>query len=246
MTVKRRIHTGASEKKAESIRVNAIVIAMKGKQKKAYAALQAFMVAVEAGRYGKGDDFDVNMWINEADELVYAAGTGHLIEEEISKTDAGKENSLEAWSDIILKKTVKVCMMVDWMAVPCEDAEYEDIEREMQLHTEIPANKFSFERRVHPHQLTNKRLDLYIIDFGGVMPGSEDTIVSHFRELVRQVEEKPNTLFIIWTRMTKGWYIEALQKENPELEAVNVIFRDEHAGWILAVNQWLTDAMKGG
>ena len=113
-------------------------------------------------------------------------------------------------------ETVKVCMMVDWMAVPSEDEEYEEIERDLiPLCKPIHENRFSFERRVFPHQLRNKRVDLYIIDFGGVLPGCDETIVGHFRELVQQIEDKPNTLFIIWTKMTKRWYTVALQEENP-------------------------------
>ncbi len=58
-----------------------------------------------------------------------------------------------------------------------------------------------------------------------MLPGCEDMILSHFRELVKQIQEKPNTLFIIYSVMTQGWYKEAIERYAPELkEDFNVLF----------------------
>ncbi len=135
---------------------------------------------------------------------------------------------------------IKVCMLVDFMAIPTEDDEYTEIEC---LIKDILECEISFERGVYPHELSNKKVDIYVIDYGGVLPGCESMIASHFRELVNQVENKQNTLFIIWTTMTLNWYMEIIKKDNPELQHPNVIFREERYFtdidyWIKQVKKW--------
>jgi len=62
------------------------------------------------------------------------------------------------------------------------------------------------------------------MDFGGVGPGCEDSIISLFGSLIEQIQEKPNCLFVIYSTFTQRWYENAIQKYAPELEAPNVVY----------------------
>jgi hypothetical protein len=123
---------------------------------------------------------------------------------------------------------MKVCTFVDFMG--CGDLtpedEYLEIRKWIENLLGIPVE---YETESHPAYLDNKPVDIFIMDFGGMLPGCEDTIRSIYRELVRQVEEKPNTLFILYSAFTEQWYKEVMQMVSPDLrDAHNVVYiRDE-------------------
>ena len=119
---------------------------------------------------------------------------------------------------------MKIGLLADWM-----DAERDYPFMEEQMRNIFPTARFK--RDLWPHQIPGECLDLYVIDFGGTLPGCEDTVMSHMRELVRQIEENPSVTFLIWTEMTVSWYTEAIAEENPELKAPNVIICDWNGEW---------------
>jgi hypothetical protein len=84
---------------------------------------------------------------------------------------------------------------------------------------------------VLPHQLKNKPVDLYVFDVGGLgcQMGSGDSLTfSHVRTLAEMVQERPNTLFVLWSSFTTAWYKEIVSEEFPELaNAPNVLHRYE-------------------
>lgn len=104
-----------------------------------------------------------------------------------------------------------VGMCVDWMGN--EQEEYEEIKEEIKKILE--QEKIIFKEGIMPHMI-NTPLDLYIVDFGGVLSGCDDTIISFFGGLLDSIENRPQTLFIIWTSFTLDWYIKALHKEAKE------------------------------
>lgn len=121
---------------------------------------------------------------------------------------------------------MKICSLVDPMGtfdITPED-EYRQIKERLQ---DIFPEKFFYSTDVFPHQLENQKVDIYIIDFGGMLPGCEDMIRSNFRELVKQIDEKQSTLFIIWSAMTVKWYEQVIYDIEPNLKQPNVICR----GW---------------
>ena len=83
--------------------------------------------------------------------------------------------------------------------------------------------KFIFKSDKYPHDLENEKVDIYVIDFGGLLPGCDSAIASVYRELLTQIGEKPNTLFILWSQFTFDWYKDMMTEVAPDLEGFNVI-----------------------
>jgi len=69
-----------------------------------------------------------------------------------------------------------------------------------------------------------KKVDIYIMDLGGLGPGCEDSIMSLYRSLIDQVKNKPSCLFVIYSQFTQSWYEDAMRTYAPELKASNVIY----------------------
>ncbi len=118
-----------------------------------------------------------------------------------------------------------ICALVDHMG--CLDMtpedEYEQIKTWMERILET--KDFVFKTDVQPWDLKNQLVDVYIIDYGGVMPGCDGMIEGIYRELIKQIEEKPNTLFVLWSQFTCRWYEEMMEDVTPELKGFNVTKR---------------------
>lgn len=110
---------------------------------------------------------------------------------------------------------MKIGMCLDFMGCGemTQEDEYAEIEKQFR---NILGNKCSFIRNMYPYKLSNDLVDIYIFDFGGMLPGCQDTIDSHVRDLIQQIEDHPNTLFVIWSNFTGRMFIELLEKEATE------------------------------
>ncbi len=144
-------------------------------------------------------------------------------------------------------KMIKVCALVDVMASSLETPEEEYISIQAEIQG-VLGREVSFESDVMPHDLIGKKVDVYVIDYGGMMPGCDSLINSIFQEVIKQVADKPNTLFIIWTIMSEGWYVDLIKDESPELkDAPNVLFRRLGSGndvYREALKQWIETSGK--
>ena len=125
---------------------------------------------------------------------------------------------------------MKICICVDPMSSSIfdydVDKEYEEIKKEFveRFH----GIELEFETQVMPHHLDNKPLDVYVFDYGGMMPGCEDLIKSLFREFIKQAEDHPNTAFVLFSNFSERWYkemIEADFSQYVENKQHNVIFK---------------------
>lgn len=85
------------------------------------------------------------------------------------------------------------------------EEEYDEIEAAFQ--EELPKTKFHFVRNVQPNALSNSSFDVYLFDFGGLCYSdpSGGFRMSLAREITKQVEERPNTLFIPYSKMTRDY-----------------------------------------
>jgi hypothetical protein len=108
---------------------------------------------------------------------------------------------------------MRIGMCLDFMGCGemTQDDEYTEIEKQF---CKILGKKCSFVRDMYPHLLSNDMVDIYVFDFGGMMPGCQDTIDSHVRELIKQIEDHPNTLFVIWSDFTGRMFLELLENES--------------------------------
>ena len=111
--------------------------------------------------------------------------------------------------------SLKIGMLVDFMGGgdKTPEDEYQEIEN---LFKEILEETATFTRDIFPDKLSNDFVDIYVFDFGGLLPGYDSLIESHVSELIRQIEDHPNTLFVIWSNFTGETFKGFLQKEADE------------------------------
>jgi len=119
-----------------------------------------------------------------------------------------------------------------------QQKEYDAIERNMR--ETFPEFKMVFVRDIFPHQLANESFEIYLFDFGGMLPGCEDMVASQYRELARQVEDHPNALFLLYSSFSVRWYKELMEEDSGELKnQPNVVFYDYDEEWVMKVKEWL-------
>jgi len=147
---------------------------------------------------------------------------------------------------------MKICAYVDFMGTTLHtpEEEYIFMKKAIMGFLDISEENLIFVKNVYPYELRNNPCDLYIFDYGGVMPGCYDTVFSHYRELVRQIQDKPNTLFLIWSAFSaRNYYVDAVKEEMREAyknsgglgfghEFPNVIIRDIDNSWVEDMYIW--------
>lgn len=74
----------------------------------------------------------------------------------------------------------------------------------------------------------NHSVDMLLVDFGGVMPGAQDTIDSNLREVRKWAEEHPGKLVVIWTQFTAEMYYNAVDSEFGDIDNVIYLFASMH------------------
>jgi len=118
---------------------------------------------------------------------------------------------------------MKVYALVDYMGTlgQTPDEEYEQIKKDM---SSIIGPDFIYKTEIFPHDLKNDPVNFYIMDWGGILPGAEMTTLSIYRSLLEQIENKPNTLFIIWRTFTQRWYREAIENSDYSIDGHNVVY----------------------
>lgn len=133
---------------------------------------------------------------------------------------------------------MKICALVDLMGTMgpngwmTEEDEYTEIKNQICDLLGLNPDSITYLTDVQPHELAGTSVDMYVIDYGGLMPGAESLVQSIFRELINQIEDKPNTLFVIWSSISFKWYSEIIEDENPELsKAPNVVIAVTDEGW---------------
>jgi len=126
-------------------------------------------------------------------------------------------------------------MLVDFMAssMGSTDDEYNEISGYM---TELfPECELTFQKEFHMHNFNDierAAWDVFVMDWGGVMPGCQDLTYSIYEHLVELTYKYPDKLFILWSTFTKRFYLDAvgvreskrlLHEELEKLIAPNVV-----------------------
>lgn len=76
-----------------------------------------------------------------------------------------------------------------------------------------------------PQNIKSQPFNIYVFDWGGLLPGADDLTRSIYHSLLGLVRKYPQRLFIMWSSFTEQWYKEICTEEFPEFIAPNVIFR---------------------
>ena len=115
-----------------------------------------------------------------------------------------------------------VSALVDPMAsgVQTQEEEYADIKKWLEL---VTGRAVVLKTDVQPWRL--ERCDLYVFDYGGMMPGCESIVDDLFRQFMyAKVAEMPSTIFVVWSSYSGMMYKELVRAERPELaDAANVV-----------------------
>jgi hypothetical protein len=116
---------------------------------------------------------------------------------------------------------MKIWMYVDQFATLDSSPEEEYDEIRAWIKAQLPDVKLQFKQDVDPYKLKNARCDVYLFDIGGLcyVDHSGEKRISLCHEVLRQVEDHPNTLFVPWTSMTRDYLRAALQDLLPEFES---------------------------
>ena len=118
---------------------------------------------------------------------------------------------------------MKICAFVDPMGCAGLTPEDEYSGFEKAFRGMFKNRKIEFESEIQPYQLENKSLDIYVFDFGGMMPGCSDLLESQHREFAKAIIDHPNTLFIIVSRITGMMYRQTMEEIFPDYKIHNVI-----------------------
>ena len=133
---------------------------------------------------------------------------------------------------------IKVCAFVDRIGsgTTTPDEEYAYIKKEIEdaLDQEI-----LFKKNISPWQLKNEPCDCYVIDYGGISTGGSRDIF-FFKDVLSIVQEKPNTLFVLWSAFSERFYQETIEEENPTFKAPNVVFLSDSDNYKDQIKLWFS------
>ena len=83
---------------------------------------------------------------------------------------------------------------------------------ESDFKEELANFNLTFIRNITPYELKNRSIDIYVFDFGGLMPGCDGLIISQYRGLIEQIEEHPNMLVVLWGGLADVYYEDVLHE----------------------------------
>ncbi len=123
---------------------------------------------------------------------------------------------------------LQVKMLVDFMAsgFGTVDDEYDEIEK--GLGELFPEAELQFERQVYMHKLKEKEYDIFVFDWGGLLPGCEDLTHSIYRSLLAETRKyEKDRLYILWSSFTERFFKDAANEEFPEFISPNVVYSQD-------------------
>lgn len=115
---------------------------------------------------------------------------------------------------------VKIGLHVDEFATMDSSPEEEYAEIEEAIREAVPGVDITFVRDLPPHKLSQTSVSVYVFDIGGMC--RVDWNGERREELSRQVnklaDDRPNTLFVPWSSMTRNYLRSAIRMLQPQWE----------------------------
>lgn len=143
-----------------------------------------------------------------------------------------------------VKPVLNIIMCVDIMSCECYDhdvnKEYDAIEENLQEF--FPDHTLSFKRNIYPHKLDAESFDMYVFDYGGMLPGSESGVASLFKEFIKQANEHTGAVFLLYSSFSEGWYKDLMAEDaGPDFKKQpNVVFYGwGDTDWSAEAKKWL-------
>jgi hypothetical protein len=98
--------------------------------------------------------------------------------------------------------------------------------------------KFQFKSTFDSMAIINEQYDILIFDFGGLGIGCSGLVDSLSREILKLIEDRPNTLFVAWTSFTNEYLKDACEKELGDFP--NLVCRDTNNELLIkAIKAWI-------
>ena len=98
--------------------------------------------------------------------------------------------------------------------------------------------KFNFVSTVNSMDLIEKKYDILIFDFGGIGLGCSGLVSSLSREILKLIEDRPDTLFVAWTTFTNDYLKDECQKELGEYPNL-ISYDNELEELIKKIKKWI-------
>ena len=136
---------------------------------------------------------------------------------------------------------IKILYFSDWMGCEEETPKIEAIHTKLWFKTFIfGKEKFEFKHIESPSDFSEVGYDILVFDYGGIGLGCMGLVDSMTREILRLIEERPNTLYVCWTHFTHEYLKSESQKELGEYP--NLITRElDNKSVIKQIKKWLKD-----
>lgn len=100
--------------------------------------------------------------------------------------------------------------------------EYQEIQNTLEIILQCPIH---MELDVLPHMLSNRTFAIYVFDYGGMSLWC--SLDSHYKQFFNQLQEHPNSLFIIWSSFTAEDYKNYITYDlGADANAPNLIIYD--------------------
>lgn len=131
------------------------------------------------------------------------------------------------------KKKLLVGIFVDFMGAGDETPEDEIKYIKDQVKDWLGDKyNFMFVSSLNLCELISKNLDLFIVDYGGVLPGAGELVGSMMRGINDYAVEHPSCLLVLWTTFTTNEYKNEMgyTEENVignSIEGFNILIKDE-------------------
>lgn len=141
------------------------------------------------------------------------------------------------------QKDILIGLFSDMMAGGGLTQEQEYDRTEDDFKENLSEFNLTFIRDLFPHNLNNRSVDIYVFDFGGMMPGCDGLIESNYRELIKQIEDHPNMLVVLWGTLDDGWYENEIHKmfgENKDFPNVLFHWKSEYDEIFEKIKEWIT------
>jgi sugar/nucleoside kinase (ribokinase family) len=135
---------------------------------------------------------------------------------------------------------LKVIVVNDFMGSSIASTEEEVV----GILGELEENGIPVELKSHfdyfPEDLEIKPADIFVLDFGGLLPGADSLIVDAVRSAAEWAENHPGKLLVLWSSFTTQWYMNEAKHLFPEL--TNIVCRsfENELTFIDEIKRWFS------
>lgn len=134
------------------------------------------------------------------------------------------------------RKKLIVGIFVDFMGSGLltgqEIAPEEELKNIQRLFQEFLGEQYDF-RFITSFQslleITSRSLDVFVVDYGGLLPGASGLISSNMREVNKYVEEHPSCILVLWSWITMRYYVEENEVAviGDKIDSPNILIYDD-------------------